>query len=96
MPAYVIFDVVSVHPEQMTGYREKAIASLTAFGGKIVAASNDVDVREVDWHPTRVLIIEFPSMANAQGWYESPEYQEVLPIRLRANRDKMIIVPGVE
>ena len=96
MPAYVIFDVVSVHPEQMTGYGEKARGSLKAFGGKIVAASNDIDVREGDWHPKRVLIIEFPSMADAQGWYESPEYQEVLPIRLKANRDNMIIVPGVE
>ena len=96
MPAYVIFDVVSVHPEQMTGYREKAISSLEAFGGKFIARSSDIDVREGDWHPKRVLIIEFPSMADAQGWYESPEYQEVLPIRLKANRDKMIIVPGVE
>lgn len=95
MAAYMIFDVVSVHPEQMTGYRDKAIASLEAFDGKIVAASNEVDAREGDWHPDRILIIEFPTMEKAQGWYESPEYQEVLPIRLKANRDKMVIVPGV-
>jgi uncharacterized protein (DUF1330 family) len=94
MAAYVIFDSVSVHPDQMTSYGEKAIASLEAFGGKLIAASNDIDAREGDWHPDRIVIIEFPTMAKAQGWYESPKYQEVLPIRLKANRDKMVIVPG--
>ena len=43
MAAYVIFDIVSVHPDRMTGYGEKAVASLEAFGGKIVAASNEID-----------------------------------------------------
>lgn len=95
MAAYVIFDVVSVHLDQMTSYREKAISSLEAYGGKIVAASNEVDSREGDWQPDRILIIEFDSMEKARGWYECPEYQEVLPIRLKANRDKMVIVPGV-
>jgi uncharacterized protein (DUF1330 family) len=34
-------------------------------------------------------------MEKAQGWHESSEYQEALPFRLKANRDKMVIVPGV-
>lgn len=95
MAAYVIFDSVSIHPDQMTGYGEKAIASIEAFGGKLVAASNDIDAREGDWHPERIAIIEFPTMTKARAWYESPKYQEVLPIRLNANQDKMVIVPGV-
>ncbi len=95
MAAYVIFDIVSVHPEQMTGYSEGAIASLEAYGGKIIVASNDIDAREGDWHPERIAIIEFPTMERAQTWYESPEYQKVLPIRLKAHRDKMVIVEGL-
>jgi len=95
MAAYVIFDSVSVHPEEMKDYGAKAVASLEAFGGKLVAASNDIDTREGDWRPERVVIIEFPTMAQAQAWYDSPAYQEVLPLRLKANRDKMVIVPGV-
>ena len=38
MPAYVFFEVVSVHPERMSGYRDKALASVKAFNGKLVAA----------------------------------------------------------
>jgi uncharacterized protein (DUF1330 family) len=94
MAAYVFFDVVSVHPERMTGYRDKAIASMKAFGGKLVAATKNIDCRG-DWHPSRIVMLEFPSMENARAWYESPAYQELLPIRLSANEDKMVIFEGL-
>ena len=95
MAAYVFFDVVSVHPERMSGYRDKALASVKAFNGKLVAATDKIDCREGDWHPTRIVMIEFPSMENARAWYESREYQEVLPIRLSANEDRMVMFEGL-
>jgi hypothetical protein len=51
MAAYVLFDVVSVHPERMTGYRDKALASVKAFDGRLVAAPDNIDCREGAWHP---------------------------------------------
>ena len=92
MAAYVIFDITPVHPEQMTGYSEGAIASLETYGGRIIVASNDIDAREGGWHPQRIAIIEFATMERAQAWYESPVYQKVLPIRLKAHLEKMVIV----
>ena len=59
MAAYVFFDAVPVHPERMTGYRDKAFASVEAFGGKLVARTNNIDCREGDWHPTRIVMLEF-------------------------------------
>src|SRR5262245_64520368 len=67
MAAYVFFDAVSVHPERMTAYRDKALASVKAFGGKLVAATNNIDCREGDWHPTRIVMLEFPSMEKARA-----------------------------
>jgi uncharacterized protein (DUF1330 family) len=34
-------------------------------------------------------------MDAARSWYDSPEYQEILPIRLRASKDNMVIVDGI-
>ena len=95
MAAYVFFDVVSVHPDRMAGYRDKALASIKAFDGKLVAATNNIECREGDWRPKRIVMIQFPSMEQARAWYESPEYQDVLPIRLAANKDKMVIFEGM-
>ncbi len=94
MAAYVLFDVVSIHPDRMSGYRDKALASIAAFDGKLLAATNNVEPREGDWRPARIVMLEFPSMERARAWYESPAYQEVLPIRLAANRDRMVIFEG--
>ena len=37
----------------------------------------------------------FESAEAAQTWYNSQEYQEILPIRLAAADDNFIIVDGV-
>ena len=87
MPAYVIFDAPPGGDlEAMKPYREKAFDTLIPFGGKAIVRTDAIDVREVrrdkSWTPTRLLIIEFPNLASARAWYESPEYQALLPLRL--------------
>jgi len=102
MTAYVIFDVPpGGDAEAMKPYREKAFDTLIPYGGKAVVRTNEIDVREVrtdkGWEPTRLLIIEFPTLAAARAWYDSPEYQALLPLRIDARRpDNMVIVPGVD
>lgn len=102
MAAYVIFDVPpGGDPEAMKPYREKAFDTLIPYGGRAIVRTNEIDVREVrsdkSWTPTRLLIIEFPTLVAARAWYESPEYQALLPIRLNARGpDNMLIVGGVE
>lgn len=99
MAAYVIFDVGPSDRDRMKPYLDKAWDTVAAHGGKVLARTSTIDVRESThgpgWKPIRVLIIEFPSMAAAQAWYESPEYQEILPIRLQNAKDNMVIVDGV-
>jgi uncharacterized protein (DUF1330 family) len=99
MTGYVIFDVGPSDRAAMGPYLEKAFDTITAHGGKLLARTNNIDVREsthgVGWKPSRILIIEFPSMEDAKAWYESPEYQEILPIRLNFGKDNMVIVEGL-
>ena len=49
---------------------------------------------EGDWPYSRAVVIEFPSRADAEGWYRSPAYQKLLPLRLKASRGNLIIVDG--
>jgi uncharacterized protein (DUF1330 family) len=99
MAAYVIFDVGPFDRDAMKPYLERAWDTLIPYGGKAIVRTGNIDIREnshgLGWKPTRILIIEFPSMEAARSWYESPEYQEILPIRLNASQDNMVIVEGV-
>jgi uncharacterized protein (DUF1330 family) len=40
------------------------------------------------------VIIEFPSRADAEGWYRSAEYQDVISLRLKSSVGSVIIVDG--
>jgi uncharacterized protein (DUF1330 family) len=42
-----------------------------------------------------VVIVEFPDMAAARGFYDSPEYRAILPLRLAASRGRLYLVEGV-
>jgi uncharacterized protein (DUF1330 family) len=95
MAAYVIFDVLKIDYEAIKPYIEKAFDTIIPYGGRLVARTDNIEVREGDWRPNRILMIEFPDMQSARDWYESPEYQEILPIRLAATEEHMIIVEGL-
>ena len=43
------------------------------------------EVLEGDWQPKRLVVIEFPDMEAALGWYRSEEYQELAKIRWSAS-----------
>ncbi len=44
--------------------------------------------------PDGVVILEFPSVAEAKAWYNSPAYQAAIPHRLRAADYRVMIVEG--
>jgi uncharacterized protein (DUF1330 family) len=102
MTAYVIFDAAPGGDlEAMKLYREKAFDTPIPYGGKTIALTSELDIREVrrdkPWTPARLLIIEFPTIAAARAWYDSPEYQALLPLRIDARGpDNMVIVDGIE
>ena len=39
--------------------------------------------------------VGFPSLAQAQAWYESPSYQAIIPIRHRSGNTRTYIVEGL-
>jgi uncharacterized protein (DUF1330 family) len=77
-------------------YRKDVIATLTPFGGKFLVRGGKLTVREGEWPYARTVIIEFPSRAEAEGWYDSPAYQKILPLRLKSSTGNFVIVDAVD
>ena len=94
MTAYVIADVTVTNPDGYAPYRPLAAASIAQYGGKFIARGGAVVPLEGGWSPTRVVIIEFPSMAAASAWYASPAYQAALKIRQANSTGRVIITEG--
>jgi uncharacterized protein (DUF1330 family) len=75
-------------------YIERIQSTMDPFGGRFLVHGPEVDVREGSW-PGTIVILEFPDVDKARAWYESPAYQEILPLRTRHIEGETIIVPGV-
>ncbi len=67
------------HPE-VVEYLERIQDTLDPYGGRFLAHGPEVTVAEGEW-PGTVVIIEFPDRDAVTGWYESPGYQAILPLR---------------
>ncbi len=84
----------NLHPEVLE-YMENIQATLEPFSGRFLVHGGEVQVKEGAW-PGTLVVIEFPGIAEANGWYDSPAYQEILPLRTKNIDGEAIVVEGVE
>lgn len=97
MPAYAIANVrpVTVLHEEVLTYMECVQATLDPFEGRfLVHGAPEREVREGEW-PNSVVVIAFPSLDHARGWYDSAAYQELLPLRTRHLDGDVLLIDGV-
>jgi uncharacterized protein (DUF1330 family) len=94
MPAYVIADVQVNDAERYADYSSRVSATLEPYGGRFLVRGGANETIEGDWLPERLVIIEFPSIDAAHGWYDSPEYQAILGIRHDAATARLILADG--
>ncbi len=96
MPAYLIGNIEVTDPQVYEGYKKGVGATIAAYGGKSLARPGALmEVLEGDWSPKRLVIIEFPSVAQLKAWYNSPEYKPLLEIRKRSAKSSLVMVEGV-
>jgi len=96
MPVYVVAQGRIENRERLAEYEEKAIASIAAHGGKLIAYDEDPEIVEGTVDARRTVILEFGSREAFRTWYDSPEYQKALPLRLEAAPGSLIVVEGLD
>lgn len=89
-PAYVVFTrEKTLDPAELEIYWSKVAASLEGHPMKVLSGYGTHEVLE--GAPTEgVVIAEFPSMAAARAWYDSPAYREA-----REHRFKGAVYRGI-
>jgi uncharacterized protein (DUF1330 family) len=94
MPAYFVVEIEITDMEAMAPYREAVGATLTQYGGRFLARGGNVELIEGGPEPKRVVLLEFADTAGFKRWYNSPEYQKILPNRLANSRARAFVVEG--
>jgi uncharacterized protein (DUF1330 family) len=95
MPAFIIANVNVTDPEGFATYRELVAPTVAAAGGRYRVRGGEVRVLEGQWSPSRLVMLEFDTMAEAKAWYESDAYAPARALRQRTAVSDVILVEGV-
>ncbi|MEV7420024.1 DUF1330 domain-containing protein [Streptomyces sp. NPDC089919] len=96
MPAYAFAHLHDPHLNaEVIEYIKRIQATLEPYGGRFVIHGGAIEVLEGSWQGDMVMIA-FPSGADARAWYHSPVYQELIPLRADHIKGDILIVEGVD
>jgi uncharacterized protein (DUF1330 family) len=96
MPAYVIVETDITDPEQYEQYKAASPGAIAAGGGRFIVRGGELAVLEGDWHPSRLVVLEFEDLATAKRWYHSEVYQQTKKLREGAAHLRVVAVQGVD
>ncbi len=95
MPAYFVAELDITNNAGMEPYRAAVGATIAQYGGRFVARGGTAELIEGGPEPKRIVILEFADTAAFKRWYNSPEYQKILPGRLDNSTSRAFVVEGV-
>ncbi|GHE90375.1 hypothetical protein GCM10017786_23320 [Amycolatopsis deserti] len=96
MTAYALAHLLPAEPHpDVAEYLERIEATLDPFGGRFLVHGAPVEVREGEW-PGHLVMLGFPTIEDARAWYDSPAYQEIVPLRADHLPGTVLLVDGVE
>ena len=98
-PAYIIAEVEKdptklEDPAASRRYAEEAPKSLAAFQAQYLVRGGKTQTLEGEAPKGYIVVIGFESVEKARGWYYSPAYEAIKPIRQNSTKSRILIVEG--
>lgn len=94
MPAYLVAEIDITNPTGLEPYRTAVAATVAQYGGRFLVRAGTTELIEGGPEPKTIVILEFADAAAVKRWYDSPEYQKILPSRLDNSTGRLFIVEG--
>ncbi|MFI5764097.1 DUF1330 domain-containing protein [Streptomyces sp. NPDC051563] len=95
MPAYGFAHLRSRRDHSdVVEYLERIQATLDPFAGRFVIHGPPAEVVEGSW-PGSMVLIEFPGLAEARAWYDSPAYRAIVHLRTDHIEGDLLLIEGV-
>ncbi len=96
MTAYVIFDVDIHDAAQYQEFMSGVTPALEKAGAKYLARGGSHRIYEGDWTPRRIVLLEFPSVAAWEEFYNGPTYQGLKHLRDACSTARLVCVEGLD
>ena len=85
MAAYMIFTHKVTDADTLNNdYLPRAVETLGPYAPEICVVDENVEIFEGDSDDTRTVVLKFKDRDEAKRWYNSPEYQAIVNLRLNS------------
>ncbi|MFH0822274.1 MAG: DUF1330 domain-containing protein [Pseudomonadota bacterium] len=84
MSAYLIGHITVKNVDKWAEYRRQVPATLDPWGGRLVFRGQLVTVLAGEHNHTDTVVIQFGDQKALCGWYDSPAYKGLIPLRTEA------------
>ncbi|WP_051574874.1 DUF1330 domain-containing protein [Mycobacterium sp. URHB0044] len=96
IPAYAVGYLRDVaFGDDIIRYMREIDDTLKPYGGEFLVHGGKLDAHEGEWDGDLV-IIRFPDADSAARWYDSADYQRILPLRVNNSNSMVAVVEGVK
>ena len=96
MAAYMIARINVTDWDRYNEYIKVTPDIITKYGGRFIVRGGESVTLEGPQENWRIVVVEFPDLAKAKEFYNSPEYSDAKKIREDAAEAQFVAVPGVE
>lgn len=91
MPAYISVNFTPLDQAKLQQYVAAVPATLAKYGGEFLVKGK-FEKLSGDTDYEMQVILAFPSKEQAAGWYGSPDYQALIPLRDAGMRSQFQLV----
>ena len=95
MAAYAIVDLDIYDIEQYLSYQQAVRPLLASVGARYLVRGGEFKVFVGDYQPDRLVLVEFPSLAVLEDFYQGKSYQALEAQRLACCSARIIGVQGL-
>ena len=96
MAAYMIARVNVLDWDKYNEYMKVTPEIIAKYGGRFIVRGGETVTFEGPQEKWRIVVVEFPDLAQAKEFYHSPEYGDAKKIRAGAAETQFVAVSGVE
>ena len=95
MTVYIVAKITISDRESYANYEHGFMPVFSLFEGTLLSVEESPHILEGDWACTRTVLIAFPDKDRALAWYNSQEYQAILPHRHKGAKAHIAILEGL-
>ena len=92
---YMIAEIAVTNPAAYEEYKALVAPMITQFGGRYLTRGGKAEALEGTAPAGRVIVLEFPSYAQAKAFYDAPEYRAILHHRTDNATSRVILIEGL-